>query len=262
MPEASRNFHLGSLNHSEPQLFVPPMPAVPEQKSAGLRRPTLLLIDEYKIMREGMEELVRRTGDFEVIGDCGTGIEAVLVFRARRADVIVVGSRLQDLDGIQATRLLLREFPNARIVLLSAHEDEDSVFRAIRSGALGFVLEKSSSSRLLDALRAVAGSRSYIDPNVSEVLIKSIRRQAFEEHGRGPAALSCRELEILNLLVQGKTGKEIAALLNIGVETVRSHRKKMMKKLDVSNIACLINTAFRAGLIPRPAEGFRTAGQG
>jgi DNA-binding NarL/FixJ family response regulator len=261
MPEANRSCALGSINNSpEPQPWKASLPADPEQKSASLRRPTLLLIDEHKIMREGMEELVKQTGDFEVIGECGTGIEAVHAFRARRADVIVMGSRLQDLDGIQATRLLLREFPTARIVLLSARGDEEAVFRAIRSGALGFVLEKSSSSRLFDALRAVADGRSYIDPNVSEVLVKSIRRQGLEEQGRGATALSCRELEILSLLVQGKTGKEIAVLLNVGVETVRSHRKKMMKKLDVSNIARLINAAFRAGLIQRPADGFRTAG--
>ena len=238
------------------------MPADQGQKADGVRRATLLLIDEYKIMREGVEELLKRTGEFEVIGDCGTGIEAVHVFRARRADVIVVGSRLQDLDGIQATRLLLREFPNARIVLLSAHQDEDALFRAVRSGALGFVLESSPSSCLLDAVRAASTSRSYIDPNVSEVLVRSIRRQAFEERGHGPAPLSCRELEILNLLVQGKTGKEIAAELHVGVETVRSHRKKMMKKLAVSNIARLINAAFRAGLIQRPPEWFDTTGQG
>jgi DNA-binding NarL/FixJ family response regulator len=263
MPEANRSRAPASANNSpEPQPWRTSLPADPQQKSASPRRPTLLLIDEYKIMREGMEELVKRAGDFEVIGECGSGIEAVHLFRARRADVIVVGSRLLDLDGIQATRLLLREFPTARIVLLSAQEDEEAVFRAVRSGALGFVLEKSSSSRLLDALRAVADGRSYIDPNVSEVLVKSIRRQALEEQGRGATALSCRELEILNLLVQGKTGKEIAAQLNVGVETVRSHRKRMMKKLDVSNIARLINAAFRAGLIQRQADGFRTAGHG
>lgn len=237
------------------------LPAVHEQPATGARRPTLLLLDEHRIMREGMGELLRRSGEFEVIGDCASATEAVHIFRARRADAIVMGSRLLDLDGIQATRLLLREFPNARIVLLSAHEHEEAVFQGIRSGALGFVLEKSSSSHLLDALRAAAGSRPYIDPNVSEVLVRSIRRQALEEGGRGATGLSCRELEILALLVQGKTGKEIAATLNVGVETVRSHRKKMMKKLDVSNVARLINAAFRAGLIQRPAESLRTAGQ-
>jgi DNA-binding NarL/FixJ family response regulator len=238
-----------------------PSPADHDSTADSDRRPTLLLIDQYRIMREGIEELVTRSGEFKVIGECGTATDAVHVFRERRADAVVMGSRLLDLDGIQATRLLLREFPTARIVLLSAREDEEALFRAIRSGALGFVLERSSSSHLLDALRVVAGNRCYIDPNVSEVLVKSIRRQALEEKGCAATTLSCRELEILALLVQGKTGKEIAALLNVGVETVRSHRKKMMKKLDVSNVASLINAAFRAGLIQRPAEGFRTAAQ-
>ncbi len=264
MPEAISNSHPRSfVNSVEPQPWVTALPVEHAQQAAAVRRPTLLLVDEFRIMREGMEELIKQSGDFEVIGECGTATEAVHAFRARRADAIVMGSRLLDLDGIQATRLLLREFPTARIVLLSAHDDEEAVFQAIRSGALGFVLERSSSSHLLDALRAAALSRSYIDPNVSEVLVKSIRRQSLEEHGRGTTALSCRELEILALLVQGKTGKEIAAVLNVGVETVRSHRKKMMKKLDVSNVARLINAAFRAGLIQRPAtEGYRTAGQG
>jgi DNA-binding NarL/FixJ family response regulator len=232
-----------------------------EQKATGRRRATLLLIDEHQIMREGIEELIKRSGDFEVIGECGTGTEAVRVFRARRADVVVMGSRLQDLDGIQATQLLLREFPTARIVLLSARDDEDAIFRAIRSGALGFVLQRSPSSNLLDALRTVAESRFYIDPNVSDVLVRNIRRQPVEQPGRSATALSCRELEILSLLVQGKTSKEIATLLHLGVETVRSYRKKMMKKLGVSNIACLITMACRAGLIQRPGGEYPAEGQ-
>ena len=248
-------------NSPEPQLVMTSMIPDQEQKATVGRRATLLLIDEHKIMREGMEELIKRSGDFEVIGECGTGIEAVRVFRARRADIVVIGSRLQDLDGIQATRLLLREFPTARIVLLSARDDEDAIFPAIRSGALGFVLQKSPSTCLLGALRAVAEGRFYIDPHVSDVLVRSIRRQALEQPGRSATALSFRELEILSLLVQGKTGKEIATQLNLGVETVRSHRKKMMKKLGVSNIARLITVAFRAGLVQRPADEYPDEGQ-
>ena len=245
-------------NSPESQRSTKSTAADQEQKAAGGRRTTLLLIDEHKIMREGIEELVKRSGDLEVIGECGTGTEAVHALRARRADVIVMGSRLEDLDGIQATRLLLREFPTARIVLLSAHDDEEAVFSAIRSGAHGFVLQKSSSSHLLDALRAVAENRFYIDPNVSEVLVKRIRRQSPEEHGRSATELSSREVEVLSLLVQGKTSKEIATLLNLGVETVRSYRKQMMKKLQVSNVAGLINAAFRAGLIQQGLDRFTT----
>jgi DNA-binding NarL/FixJ family response regulator len=233
----------------------------PEQEAVGVRRPTLLLIDEHKIMREGIAELVIRSGDFEVISQCGTATEAVHVFRERRADVIVMGSGLQDLDGIKATRLLLREFPTARVVLLSSYGDEESVFKAMRSGAKGIVLESSSSNHLFDALQAVAENHFYIDPNVSGVLVKIIRRRAPGEQGRGVTLLSIRELEILRLVAQGKTSKEIATLLRLGVETVRSYRKKMMKKLAVSNLADLMTVAFRSGLMQLPVDRLRTSGQ-
>jgi len=244
-------------------LLVYPLTMTPlqEQQAAGFRRLTLLLIDEYKMFREGMEELVKRTGDFEVISECGTAAEAVHVFRERRADVIVMGSRLQDLDGVQATRLLLREFPTARVVLLLSHGDQESIFMAMRSGAMGFVPESSSSNHLFDALRAVAENHSYIDPNISDVLVKSIRSRPPEERGRGVTLLSIRALEILRLLAQGKTSKEIAIQLNLRVETVRTYRKMMMKKLAVSNLAGLMTVAFRAGLMQLSEDRFRAAGQ-
>jgi len=238
-----------------------PQIMMPEQQTASVRRPTLLLIDEHKIMRDGIEELVKRSGDFEVIGECGSGTEAVHVFRARRADVIVMGSRLLHLNGIQATRLVLREFPTARIVLLCALENQQAVLRAMHSGAMGLVLESSSSNHLFDALRAVVGNHFYIDPNASDMVVKSLRRQDIEERERGATALSCRELEILSLVTQGKTSKEMAKLLKLAVETVRSYRKTMMKKLEVNNVAGLVRFAFQTGLIQLSVDRFRAAGQ-
>jgi len=234
---------------------------MPEQATAGVRRPTLLLVNEHKIMREGIAELVKRDGDFEVIGDCALGTEAVHVFRSRRADVIVMGSRLQDLDGIQATRLVLWEFPTAKIVLLSALENQEAILWAMRSGAMALVLESSSSNHLFDALRAVAGNHFYIDPNASDMVVNSLRRQDMEVHGRSADALSCRELELLSLLMQGKTSKEIATLLSLSVETVRSYRKAMMKKLGVNNVAGLFRFAFQTGLMQLPVDRFPVANQ-
>ena len=168
---------------------------------------------------------------------------------------------LPGLNGIEATTEILRHCPETKIVILSMYDDEHSVVSAIRSGARAFVLKKASDNDLLDALRTVAKGGSYLSPQVSDRLLHRIQRGDLEAK-QVPSALeglSPRELQVLRLVAEGKTSKEIAVMLDLGLQTVRSYRKTMMKKLGVNNVAGLTQLALSAGLTRFPASGVNAA---
>ena len=152
--------------------------------------------------------------------------------------------------GIDATTEILRHCPETKIVMLSMYDDENSVVGAIRSGARGFVLKKASSSDLLDALRVVAKGGSYLSSQVSDRLLHRIQRGDLDLKNRNTMldGLSPRELQVLRLVAEGKTSKDIALLLDLGLQTVRTYRKNMMKKLGVNNVAGLTQVALAAGI--------------
>jgi DNA-binding NarL/FixJ family response regulator len=154
------------------------------------------------------------------------------------------------MNGIDATTEILRHCPETKIVMLSMYDDENSVVGAIRSGARGFVLKKASSTDLLDALRTVVRGGSYLSSQVSDRLLHRIQRGDLDlkSQNRALEGLSPRELQVLRLVAEGKTSKDIAVLLDLGLQTVRSYRKTMMKKLGVNNVAGLTQVALAAGL--------------
>jgi DNA-binding NarL/FixJ family response regulator len=163
---------------------------------------------------------------------------------------------LPGLNGIEATSEILRQNPSARIVILSMYDDEASVIQAIRSGARAFLLKKASDSDLLDALRTVARGGSYLSPQVSDRLLTRIQRGNLDS-AAGPSAsliesLTPREQQVMRLIAEGKTSKEVAVMLNLGVQTVRSYRKTLMKKLGVNNVAGLTQLALACGLSRAP----------
>ncbi len=219
---------------------------------------SVILVDDHKIMRDGIKAILARNDEFRVVGETGNGAEAIQLVQQQRPDLVLMDIGLPGLSGIEVTTELLRHCPRTRVVILSMYDDEHSVVSAIRSGARGFVLKKASDSDLLDALRAVGKGGSYLSPQVSDRLLSRIQRGDFEEK---PVAsvlegLSPRELQVLRLVAEGKTSKEIAAILGLGLQTVRSYRKTMMKKLGVNNVASLTQLALAAGVthFPTPAN--------
>ena len=201
-------------------------------------------------MRDGIKALLERGGEFTVVGDAESAMEALHVATDIHPDIVLMDIGLPGLNGVEATTELLRQCPTAKVIILSMFDDEESVVGAIRAGARGYVVKRASSGDLLEALRAVAHGSSYLSPHVSERLLSRIRRGEAESAGRHPllAQLTPREFQVLGLIVEGKASKEIAVLLNLGVETVRSYRKTMMKKLGVNNVAGLIRVAMAAGM--------------
>ena len=219
----------------------------------------VLIVEDHKIMRDGIKALLDRSSEFTVVGDVETGTEAIQICTELRPDIVLMDIGLPGLNGVDSTAELLRHSPSTRVIMLSMYDDEDSVVSSIRAGARGYVVKQASSAELLDALRTVARGSSYLSPHVSERLLSRIRRGEVETMGRHPllAQLTPREFQVLGLIIEGKASKEIAVILNLGVETVRSYRKTMMKKLNVNNVAGLIRVALAAGLAGKIQQSVR-----
>src|SRR5215469_3119804 len=209
----------------------------------------IVLVDDHKLVRDGVRTILERGAEFRVVGEAESGGDAVQVCRKFNPDLVLMDIGLPGMNGIEATTELLRHCPNVKVVILSMFDDENSVVSAIRSGARAFVLKKASSAELLDALRAVARGGSYLSSQVSDRLLTRIQRGDLDTRERTPLeSLSPREVQVLRLVAEGKTSKDIALMLDLGLQTVRSYRKTMMKKLGVNNVAGLTQLALAAGL--------------
>jgi len=210
----------------------------------------VLLVDDHKIMRDGIKAILGRSEEFRVVGEAETGTDAVQFVKRMHPAMVLMDIGLPGLNGVETTAEILRHHPDCKIVILSMYDDENSVVSAIRSGARAFILKKASDNDLLEALRVVARGGAYLSPQVSDRLLTRIQKGDLEAR-QAPSALevlSPRELQVLRLVAEGKTSKEIAVMLDLGEQTVRSYRKTMMKKLGVNNVAGLTQLALSTGL--------------
>jgi DNA-binding NarL/FixJ family response regulator len=210
----------------------------------------VLIVDDHKIMRDGIKAILKPAGDLEVIGETDSGVDAVQMVRKLRPDVVMMDINLQGMSGIEATTEMIRHQPEIKVMMLSMYDDEHSVISAVKAGARGFVLKRASDGDLIQALRMVAQGGTYLSPRVSDRLLERIQKGTVDESTQAlPLAdLSPREVQVLRLVAEGKTSKEIAVMLDLSVQTIRSYRKAMMKKLNVNNVAGLTQLALSTGL--------------
>jgi two-component system response regulator DegU len=217
----------------------------------------VLLVDDHKIMRDGIKAILGRAEEFRVVGEADTGTDAVLFVKTHKPDLVLMDIGLPGLNGVETTAEILRHHPDCRVVILSMYDDEHSVVSAVRAGARAFILKRASDTDLVDALRIVARGGSYLSPQVSDRLLSRIQKGDLESKPATAALeiLSPRELQVLRMVAEGKTSKEIAVMLDLREQTVRSYRKTMMKKLGVNNVAGLTQLALSTGLtqLPRSA---------
>jgi NarL family two-component system response regulator LiaR len=221
---------------------------------------SVLLVDDHKIMRDGIRTILERTPDFRVVGEAENGSDAVSMSRKLRPDLVLMDIGMPGMNGIEATGEVLRHCPGSRVMVLSMYDDENSVVAAFRSGARAFLLKKASSADLLDALRAVSRGGSYLSSQVSDHLLTRIQRGDLDaKELPGPLdGLSPREQQVLRLVAEGRTSKDIATMLDLGLQTVRTYRKTLMKKIGVTNIAGLTQVALAAGMTGWGKPGART----
>jgi DNA-binding NarL/FixJ family response regulator len=215
---------------------------------------SVLLVDDHKIMRDGIKAILGRAEDFRVVGEAETGTDAVQFVKVNKPDMALMDIGLPGLNGVETTAEILRHHPECRVAILSMYDDEHSVVSAIRAGARAFILKRASDTDLVDALRIVARGGSYLSPQVSDRLLSRIQKGDLESKPASAALehLAPRELQVLRMVAEGKSSKEIAVVLDLRENTVRSYRKTMMKKLGVNNVAGLTQLALSTGLTQLP----------
>jgi two-component system response regulator NreC len=210
----------------------------------------VLLADDHAILRSGLRLVLEREPDFVVAGEAGDGREAVDWMDREGADVVVMDVGMPGMNGVEATAQIVRRSPQSGVVMLSMHGDETYVLRCLRAGARGYVLKESAESELIGAIRAVAAGKSYFSPKVRRLLQQEHVEQVRRAGGEDPFdLLTEREREVLQLVAEGNSNKEIATRLFLSVYTVETHRKRIIEKLGVRGTADLILYAVRRGMV-------------
>jgi two-component system response regulator NreC len=210
----------------------------------------ILLADDHVLIRAGLRMVVEAQPDLTVVGEAGDGREAVAMAESLKPDVVVMDIGMPGLNGIEAAHQIREKLPDSQIVMLSMHSDEGYVLRALKAGAKAYLLKDSAETDLARAIRAAAEGKSFFSPAVGRVLLEDYVRKLQRTGGEDSYdLLSPREREILQLVAEGKSSKEIANLLNLSVYTVETHRAHVMQKLNLRGIPELILYAVRKGII-------------
>jgi DNA-binding NarL/FixJ family response regulator len=208
----------------------------------------ILLVDDHRLLRAGLRALLRKAAAMEVIGEASSGSEALAMVETLTPDVLITDIGMPGMNGIELTERALKSAPSLRVLILTMHANEEYVYQAFRAGAAGYLLKESTASELEFAVRAVATGDSYLTPRVCKPLIDSYLRHAEGHHGF-LEVLTPRQREILRLIADGYTTKEIARLLNITLKTAEKHRSQLMQRLGIHEIAGLVRYALRVGLV-------------
>jgi DNA-binding NarL/FixJ family response regulator len=202
------------------------------------------------MMRTGLRLVLERQADFSVVGEASDGREAVALVQRETPDVLVMDIGMPNLNGIEAARQVGAAAPQVAVVILSMHSDESYVLRALKAGARGYLLKESAESDLIAAIRAVHAGKAFFSPAVSRMLVEDYVRQLQDrEIEDSYELLTTREREILQLVAEGKSNKEVAAILNLSLYTIETHRGNLMEKLGLHTVPELILYAVRKGVI-------------
>lgn len=205
----------------------------------------VLLADDHTIVRQGLKLILAAQADFEVIGEASDGRTAAELAAKLRPDIVLMDVQMPELNGIEATRRMVEANPRIRVLVLSMHKEALYVREVLKAGARGYILKDAIDTELLSAMRSVARGDGYISPAVSGALLTDYREQSSNPLD----TLSTREREVLQLIAEGKTNKEIATKLNLSVYTVDSHRGKVMEKLNLHSAGELVRFALKNGLV-------------
>jgi two-component system response regulator NreC len=210
----------------------------------------IVLADDHTVMRNGLRLLLERQPNLKVVGEAADGRQAVALSESANPDVVIMDIGMPNLNGIEAARQIVSHNPRTAIAILSMHSDESYVIRALKAGARAYLLKDSAEADLLAAVRALSEGKSFFSPAISRILVEDYMRQ-LERHGAEDTyeLLTNREREILQLLAEGRTNKEVAAMLNLSLYTVETHRTHILQKLNLHNVPELILYAVRKGII-------------
>jgi len=229
----------------------------------------VLLVDDHAMVRQGLRVLLEAEHDLEIVGEAETGRKAVQLATALRPDVIIMDVTMPALNGLEATRQIMNNIPNAKVLVLSAYSDHEYVQQLTQAGAAGYVLKQAAAGCLIKAVREVAQGNAFFSPTLAKQLLNHYRKSLANgvPLKRPRELLTTREAEVLQLIAEGKPNKQIASDLSISIKTVEKHRQQVMNKLQIHGIAGLTRYAVSKGVIesapvferPRRAESVEVA---
>ncbi len=217
----------------------------------------VMLVDDHDVVRTGLRELLRTESDLEVIGEASNGLEAIEALRDIRPDVVLMDLTMPVMNGLEATRIISKKYPDCLVLALTAHEDKEYFFEMLAAGAKGYITKQAASEELISAIRSVAAGHVYLQPALARWLLEDYQRVVEREDSTPLTAvapgelaiLSEREREVLELIADGLTTPVIAKRLELSPNTISRHRERIMKKLNLHSITELVKFALRTGLI-------------
>ena len=218
---------------------------------AAVATTRILLADDHEVVRHGLRVLLEAHPGWEVVGEAGNGREAVDKVRQTKPDVVVLDITMPELNGLEATRQILKAAPQTEVLILTMHESEQIIREVLAAGARGYVLKSDAGKDLVTAVDALCHHRTFFSSKVSEMLLHSYLRRSDRSEPVEPmrSRLTTREREIVQLLAEGKSNKEVATALNISIKTAETHRTNIMNKLDLRSITELVRYAVRNNIV-------------
>jgi len=224
-----------------------------------MKKISVLLVDDHTVVRQGLRALLQAEGDMEVIGEAENGRQAVVMARKTPPDVVVMDVAMPLLNGLEATRQILKSVPATKVLVLTSYGDDECVEQLMQSGATGYLLKQTAANDLLKAIREVHRGNAFFSPPIAKRL-RDQSREVFTS-GQKPkkaGGLTSRETEVLQLIAEGFSNKQIAAELGISIKTVEKHRQQVMNKLNIHDVAGLTRHAMAKGMIQRSAPTLAT----
>lgn len=212
----------------------------------------ILIVDDHEVVRDGLKNILTSLDGIAIAGEAGNGEDAVKMYTTIKPDLVIMDISMPGMNGIEATRIIKEKDPDARILILTMHDNQEYLNQIIRSGAKGFILKNTDKEELLDAVKTVASGDNFFSKDISKLIIDNYIRTAKETEkndGYKEVPLTKREIEILKLIASGYSNQEIANILYISYNTVDTHRKNIMHKLSIKNTAGLVRYAIEKGLI-------------
>jgi DNA-binding NarL/FixJ family response regulator len=214
-----------------------------------MKRITVLLAEDHTIVREGFRKMLELDADIEVVGEAQDGRHAVAIAKKLRPDIVLMDIAMPLLNGLEATRQIIKLLPATKVLILSAHSNDAYVKNATECGAVGFLLKQTSAHVVCEAIREVQKGKTFFSPSISKRLNRLVSPDRTGSLNKKAARLTSREMEVLQLVAEGKANKEAAAELGVGIKTIEKHREHLMKKLDIHDTAGLTRYAISAGII-------------
>ena len=212
----------------------------------------VLIAEDHTIVREGLRMLLETAPDIIVVGEAENGRVAISLCQKLHPDIVLMDIAMPSLNGVEATRIILKDLPDTKVIILSMYPDEEYVFESLDAGALGFLVKQTASDDLLKAIREVNSGQAFFSPSISKTVLEAYRKISKATETKEPPAqrisLTSREREVLQLIAEGCTSKEIAEQLFISIGTVRKHRNNIVQKLDIHDIVGLTRYAIEKGI--------------